>query len=78
MSENLFPRELTLAQELLWKRKWWWDPVPFELFKELEIIEQKDVILKTLEANAAISQIQTDTLKSLAALVEASQRCAEK
>ena len=77
MSEDLLTQQ-SLAQELIWKRKWWWDPVPFEIFRQLEIPEQRDFLIKTLEANAAISQIQTDTLKSLTALVVANQRCTER
>ena len=70
--------EESLAEELIWKRKWWWDPVPIEIFRQLEVFEQRDFVIKTLEANAAISQIQTDTLKSLTALVVANQRCTER
>lgn len=70
--------EQTLAEELIWKRKWWWDPVPDIIIRQLDIQEQREFLIKTLEANAAISQIQTDTLKALTAVVVANQRCTER
>jgi hypothetical protein len=69
MSEEL------LSQDLIWKWKWWWDPAPIEIFKNLEREEQREFVIKTIEANAAIAQIQADTLKSLAAVTIANQRC---
>lgn len=75
MSEPSYP---PLAEDLIWKLKWWWDPAPPDIFKQLEREEQREFIIKTFEANAAISQIQTDTLKAITTIVVANRRQIER
>lgn len=58
-----------LPSELLWKWKIWWDPVPPEVFKELEEGLQREIIAVTLDAQAQMLRTQADALAKVGGML---------
>ena len=58
-----------MADDLLWKWRWWWDPVPIELFRELENEVQKQVIAIGVEAQANMLRTQVDALTKISGII---------
>ncbi|HET8888566.1 MAG TPA: hypothetical protein VFQ41_06655 [Candidatus Angelobacter sp.] len=46
--------------ELIFHRKWWWDPIDMEIFKELEQTVQRQVVAISLETQAQILKVQAE------------------
>ena len=58
-----------LSNELVFNRKWWWDPIDMEIFKELEEEVQQRVLAVSLETQAAVLRSQAAGLEKIGALV---------
>jgi hypothetical protein len=43
-----------LSNELVFHRKWWWDPIDMEIFKLLEDPLQRQLVAVSLDTQAAI------------------------
>ncbi len=63
-----------LAPELVFHRKWWWDPIDMEIFKELEEELQTQVIAVSLQSQAAILRAQADGFEKISAVLTQSSR----
>lgn len=63
-----------LPSELLWKWKWWWDPVPPEVFKELEEVMQRQLVAVTLEAQAQMLRTQAEALSKIGNMLGGAKR----
>jgi hypothetical protein len=59
-----------LADELLFHRKWWWDPIDMEIFKRLEDPLQKQLLAVSLETQAAMLKTQAEGLQKLGGLLQ--------
>lgn len=58
-----------LSDELLWKLKIWWDPVPPWVFKELDEGIQQQVVAISLEAQAQVMRTQADAMAKMAGVI---------
>jgi hypothetical protein len=54
-----------LPRDLLWNWRIWWDPVPPEVFRELEESVQRQVLAISLEAQAQMAKTQADALSKI-------------
>ena len=59
-----------LSEELLFHRKWWWDPIDMEIFKRLEDPLQKQLLAVSLETQAAMLKTQAEGLQKLGGLLQ--------
>jgi len=59
-----------LSEELLFHRKWWWDPIDMEIFKRLEDPLQKQLMAVSLETQAAMLKTQAEGLQKLGGLLQ--------
>jgi hypothetical protein len=62
-----------LAQELVFNRKWWWDPIDMEIFKELEEEIQTQVLAVSLQTRAAVLRSQAEGLEKIGALLQSAR-----
>jgi hypothetical protein len=46
--------------ELIFHRKWWWDPIDMEIFKRLEETVQRQVLNVSLDTQAQIMKVQAE------------------
>ncbi|HTQ57902.1 MAG TPA: hypothetical protein VMI94_25725 [Bryobacteraceae bacterium] len=60
-----------LSDELLWKWKIWWDPVPPWVFKELDDSIQRQVVAISLEAQAQVLRTQAEAIAKIGAAMTA-------
>ena len=58
-----------LSDELVWKWKIWWDPVPPWVFKELDEGVQQEVVAISLEAQAQVLRTQAEALSKIGAAI---------
>ncbi len=58
-----------LSNSLIWQRKWWWDPIDMEIFKELEDEVQKQVITISLKTQAQILKTQAAAIEEIGNVV---------
>lgn len=63
-----------LSNELLFHRKWWWDPIDMEIFKHLEDPLQKQLLAVSLETQAAVLKTQADGLQKLGSLLQGAKQ----
>lgn len=63
-----------LSEELLWKWKIWWDPVPPWVFKELDDEVQKQVVAVSLEAQAQVLRTQADAIARIGLAIGGKQQ----
>jgi hypothetical protein len=63
-----------LSDELLWKWKIWWDPVPPWVFKELEEGIQNQIVAISLEAQAQMLRAQADAISKIGSAIGGKQR----
>lgn len=49
---------MTLPEDLIFQRKWWWDPIDMEIFKKLETNVQQQLIAISLETQAQMLKTQ--------------------
>jgi hypothetical protein len=47
-----------LSSSLIWNKRWWWDPIDMEIFKELEDEVQQQVVAVSLRTQAQMLKIQ--------------------
>ena len=59
-----------LANELVFNRKWWWDPIDMEIFKHLEDTLQKQLVAVSLETQAAMLKTQAEGLQKMGSLLQ--------
>jgi hypothetical protein len=63
-----------LAPELVFHRKWWWDPIDMEIFKELEDEIQTAVLAVSLQTQAAVLRSQAEGLEKIGSILGQSAR----
>jgi len=56
---------MSLPEDLVFHRKWWWDPIDMEIFKELEESVQHQLIAISLETQAQMLKTQAAGLEKL-------------
>jgi len=56
---------MNLPEELVFHRKWWWDPIDMEIFKKLEGNVQQQLIAVSLETQAQMLKTQAAGLEKL-------------
>jgi hypothetical protein len=71
-------QEVNMSDELAWKWRWWWDPVPFEVFKELGDEAQKQIVAVSLEAQASMLRTQAEALTKIGGLLGGGQAGLQK
>jgi hypothetical protein len=54
---------MSLPEELIFHRNWWWDPIDMEVFKKLETNVQQQLIAISLETQAQILKTQAAGLE---------------
>ncbi len=54
-----------MSDDLIWRWKIWWDPVPPEVFKELGDQVQQEIVSIALEAQANMLQTQATALREI-------------
>ena len=57
-----------LSNELVFHRKWWWDPIDMEIFKLLEDPLQRQLVAVSLDTQAAMLKTQAEGLQKLSGL----------
>ena len=62
-----------LSSSLVWHRKWWWDPIDMEIFKELEDEVQKQVIAISLKTQAQMLKTQAAGIEEIGNAVRGGQ-----
>jgi len=58
-----------LSDELIWKWKIWWDPVPPWVFKELNEGVQQQLVAISLEAQAQVLRTQAEAFSKMGAAI---------
>jgi hypothetical protein len=58
---------MTLDQELIFNRKWWWDPIDMEIFKHLEKELQRQLVAISLETQAQLLRVQAEGFAKIGA-----------
>jgi hypothetical protein len=59
-----------LSDELVFHRKWWWDPIDMEIFKQLEDPLQRQLVAVSLDTQAAMLKTQAEGLQKLSGLLQ--------
>jgi hypothetical protein len=59
--------------QLALHRRWWWDPIDMEIFKNLEDNAQRQLVAVSLQTQAEILKVQAAGLEKMGAAL-ASQR----
>jgi hypothetical protein len=52
--------------QLAYQRKWWWDPIDMEVFKNLGDAVQQQIVAISLQNNAQMLRLQADGLEKIA------------
>lgn len=60
-----------IPSELLFKWKWWFDPVPFPYFERLDVAIQREIVAVSLQTQAEMLKIQADGMRRLSEVVGA-------
>lgn len=55
-----------LSPELLFHRRWWWDPIDMEIFKNLNEVAQRQLIAVSLQTQASMLKTQAEGLEKMA------------
>lgn len=58
-----------LNDELIWKWKIWWDPVPPWVFNQLGDSVQQQVVAISLQAQAQVLNIQAEAMNKIAGTI---------
>jgi hypothetical protein len=67
-------KEAVMADELLFNRRWWWDPIDMEHLKVLDQNIQQQVLAAKLDAHAQLLKIQADAMTKISGLVAGSKQ----
>lgn len=62
MSDNV-------PHQLAYQRKWWWDPIDMEVFKNLGDAVQQQIVAISLQNNAQMLRLQADGLEKIAGVM---------
>jgi hypothetical protein len=54
-----------LPEDLIFHRKWWWDPIDMEIFKKLEENVQRQVLAISLETQAQVLKTQAAGMEKM-------------
>jgi hypothetical protein len=65
-----------LANELLFRRNWWWDPIDMEFFKRLEQVAQQEVLAISLETQAQMLKTQAAGMEKISVALRGSKQSA--
>jgi len=58
-----------LPLELIFHRRWWWDPVDMKIFKNLNEVTQRQMVAVSLQTQAAMLKTQAEGSEKLAGLL---------
>ncbi len=58
-----------LAEELAFNRKWWWDPIDMEIFKELTQEMQRQVIAISVATQAQMLKVQAEGVAQIGNII---------
>jgi hypothetical protein len=61
--------QMALAPELVFNRKWWWDPIDMEIFKDLGVELQRQLLAISLETQATMLKVQAEGVAKLGMIV---------
>jgi hypothetical protein len=70
------PKELPMhdiPSELIYNRKWWWDPIDMEVFKNLGEVSQRQLVAISLEVQSQILKTQAAGLEKMAGALQSSK-----
>jgi hypothetical protein len=59
--------------QLAYNRKWWWDPIDMEIFKNLGDVAQRQLVAVSLQTQAEILKVQAAGFERMGAAL-ASQK----
>jgi hypothetical protein len=55
-----------LSPELIFHRRWWWDPIDMEVFRGLNEVVQRQLVTVSLQTQAAMLKTQAEGLEKMA------------
>jgi len=58
-----------IPNELMYNRKWWWDPIDMEVFKSLEEDTQRDLVAISLQTQAEMLRVQAAGYEKIGAAI---------
>lgn len=58
-----------IPSELIYHRKWWWDPIDMEVFKALEEDTQRDLVAISLQTQAEMLRVQAAGYEKIGAAI---------
>jgi hypothetical protein len=59
-----------LPSELIFNRRWWWDPIDMEVLKTLKPDIQHQLVAISLETQAQMSKIQAAGMEKMSGLLK--------
>ena len=59
-----------LPSELLFRRKWWWDPIDMEVLKTLKQVAQQELVAISLETQAQMLKTQAAGMEKMSSLLK--------
>ena len=59
-----------IPSELIYNRKWWWDPIDMEVFKNLGEVSQRQLVAISLEVQSQILKTQAAGLEKMAGALQ--------
>ncbi len=62
-----------LPAELLYNRRWWWDPIDMEVFKNLGDSVQRELVAISVQTQAEILSVQAAGYAKIGAAIAKSQ-----
>jgi hypothetical protein len=62
-----------IPSELIYNRKWWWDPIDMEVFKNLGEVSQRQLVAISLEVQSQILKTQAAGLEKMAGALQSSK-----
>jgi hypothetical protein len=65
MSDFTIPSHI--PAQLAYNRKWWWDPIDMEIFKNLGDVAQRQLVAVSLQTQAEILKVQAAGFEKMGA-----------
>jgi hypothetical protein len=62
-----------VAEELAYNRKWWWDPVDMEIYKELTQEMQRQIIAVSVATQAQMLKVQAEGVAQIGNILAGGQ-----
>ncbi len=62
-----------IPQQLAYNRKWWWDPIDMEIFKNLGDNAQRQLVAVSLQTQAEILKVQAAGFEKMGAALAKQQ-----